>query len=487
MALSNPFKKILDGLRIEPHDYQISTELLGQISPDKISKELDLEKVGKSRGENDLPKTSSVALDDMETKINERIGQAKKEASDIVENEFFTYSSRISMLDFEGKFHEIKQSGPIAASELKSEIERGLGDMQIARRPLLRMEKEYKKFRAENQLDYRTAKIPNNLKLTVFYLVIVLIFLFETLSNGIFLGETSERGILGGIFQAFYFTFVNIASSFLLTYFGVRQLFHVNPGRKFFGFISLIALICVALIINLALAHVRELASAAEITLDGSSLNWTNDVVKNIINNPLGIADIKSWLLFGLGLCFSGLVMADFLYFNDVYPGYATVQRKLDYELENYQEEFNAALDELTDMKEDFHDTLTTLNSTLSTRFQELDQILANKERLTNIYLSHHEQLQRASDTLFSIYYAANDSTRKSKSPKRFDNKLPVVSNIKLSNQVLNAQEIKKLGKKIAVIKEYLDKQLKEIHDIYEDGMKKYKNLDDVNEAERDE
>ena len=74
MALSNPFKKILDGLRIDPHDYKISTELLGQISPDKISKELDLEKVGKSRGENDLPKTSSVALDDMETKINERIG-----------------------------------------------------------------------------------------------------------------------------------------------------------------------------------------------------------------------------------------------------------------------------------------------------------------------------------------------------------------------------------------------------------------------------
>ena len=141
------------------------------------------------------------------------------------------------------KFHEIKQSGPIAASEIKSEIERGLGDMQIARRPLLRMEKEYKKFREENQLEYRTAKIPNNLKLTVFYLVIVLIFLFETLSNGIFLGETSERGILGGIFQAFYFTFVNIASSFLLTYFGVRQLFHVNSGNKFFGFISLIALI----------------------------------------------------------------------------------------------------------------------------------------------------------------------------------------------------------------------------------------------------
>ena len=44
MALSNPFKKILDSLRIEPHDYKISTELLGQISPDKISRELELEK-----------------------------------------------------------------------------------------------------------------------------------------------------------------------------------------------------------------------------------------------------------------------------------------------------------------------------------------------------------------------------------------------------------------------------------------------------------
>ena len=52
-----------------------------------------------------------------------------------------------------------------------------------------------------------------------------------------------------------------------------------------------------------------------------------------------------------------------------------------------------------------------------------------------------------------------------------------------LLNRILSEEH----GKKIAVIKEYLDKQLKEIHDIYEDGMKKYKNLDDVNEAERDE
>jgi chromosome segregation ATPase len=156
-------------------------------------------------------------------------------------------------------------------------------------------------------------------------------------------------------------------------------------------------------------------------------------------------------------------------------------------ELANYQDAFNETVDDLQDKKDDFHETLDKLNQALSTRFKELSVILANKGRLTEMYASHNEQLQIASNHLYSIYYDSNRASRQTQPPKRFDKALPKITNIKLSNEVTNRREVDKLDKEIKSIQEYLRKQQLHITKIFETGIAKYKNLDTVSEGVRDE
>lgn len=492
MASINPFKKILDKLKVPPHDYKISTELLGQFRVDKVAKELNLESVGRRQGENDLPITSSAAPDSAENSIAERIGEATKKAHDIVENELFTYSSRISNLDFHSRINDIEQLCPIAATDLETEIGRGLTEMQPARRSLLSMEEEYKEFKKQNNLQKRTAKLHTGIKSVMFYMVIALVFFFETFSNGYFLKEaTLDGGIAGGIVFSFYFSVINIGFSYLLTYFGIRQLFHIKFLHKIYGFISLAALIGIAIILNLALAHFRDISIMNEFvdieTASKETFKVGGKVLERLRETPFDLSDLKSWLLFSLGMFFSALVSVDFLYFNDLYPGYAPVQKKLDIEMAKYQDAYNDTVDELQDKKDDFHENLDKLNQALSTRFKELSVILANKARLTEMYASHNEQLQIASNHLYSIYYDANRAARSTSPPKRFDKALPKIINIKLSNEVTNKREVDKLEKEIKSIQEYLKKQQVHITKIFETGIAQYKNMDIVSEGVRDE
>jgi hypothetical protein len=479
MAVSDPFKSVLESLRAPVHDYKINTELLGQLNPNTISKELNLESLGNSRGEEEQPTSASAVFDDIESQIAERIGAGKKQASEIIENELLTYSSRISNLDFEGRFFEIRQAGPKAISDFTTEIELGLNEMHIERRKLKDIEIESEHFRKINGLEFRTAKVPTDLEQVLRSMLIVILVIIETYFNGTFLAKGNELGLLGGVFEAAGFAILNVGFSIILTGLGIRQLIHKKFVRKLFGIVSLILFLVVTLTINVALAHYREVSSTL---LEGAG----TEVVSRMWANPLGLTEIESWELLGIGMLFALITSIDVLFFKDVYPSYSSVQQKLNVALSNYKQNFQESLEELEKKKELFHDTIMELNSALSKRYQELDVILANRQRLSAIYLAHHEQLQRTSDALYSIYYSANQSARKTPAPKRF-NKQSKVPAIKLSTELLKAGGVRKIEGKIDSTKKYLDEQMSEIHKAYDAGLKKYKNLDILFEEQASE
>ena len=105
------------------HDYKISTELFGQFDANKVAKELNLEKKGAAKGAEDKPAASSQIPDDVESQISERIESAKTQANEIAENQIQTYSDRISNLDFEGHFSELRQLGPIVINEIQNKTQ----------------------------------------------------------------------------------------------------------------------------------------------------------------------------------------------------------------------------------------------------------------------------------------------------------------------------------------------------------------------------
>ena len=87
--------------------------------------------------------------------------------------------------------------------------------------------------------------------------------------------------------------------------------------RKLFGFFALLCYLALLLVLNLSLAHYREV-SAALISDAG------REVLLRLKTAPLALVDFKSWLLFGLGVLCSLIAFADSFLIFDPYPGYGS-------------------------------------------------------------------------------------------------------------------------------------------------------------------
>jgi hypothetical protein len=156
---NSALSKLIEAFKTPQHDYKPNTEIFGQFDAEKVAKELNLEKVGAEKGTKNQPSHDSQIPDEIESQIQERIEAAKSTANDAAENQILTYNERISNLDFEGHFSELRQAGPLAISDIQAQIQRGLNEMNTRRRKLLDVEKEFLHFRSHNGLEYRTAKL----------------------------------------------------------------------------------------------------------------------------------------------------------------------------------------------------------------------------------------------------------------------------------------------------------------------------------------
>ena len=135
-------------------------------------------------------------------------------------------------------------------------------------------------------------------------------------------------------------------------------------------------------------------------------------------------------------------------------------------------------MSDLEEIKENYYETLRKIGDDLSVRQRELDKILAGRNKLSSLYASHHEQLQRSASALFSIYYEAKKASRTEPVPERF-NKGYLVSKMTLSSQgTYEPREAQNIKKRIKDAKDFLDQQMEKVHEEVSNGIEKYNNLD---------
>src|SRR5215471_19019133 len=312
--------RLLNGLKREQHDYRPSLEIFPALNIDKIAVDMALAAVAAERGARDEPASDSVACDDVESRIIERIEAEKHAAHGLLLDELRTYTERLTGLDFEGRFSAIRQAAPAAVSEFRAEAAQGRDELHGLRRHLSDLERESEAFRRRHDLN-RTARWASGGNLTVKVGVLLALFVFEVFLNGFFLAKGNELGYLGGASEAVTFATLNIGVAFLIAVVGVREINHRNPLRKVFGFAALLVYVVLLVAINLALAHYREV-SAALITDAG------REVLSRLQTAPLDLTDFKSWLLFGIGALCSLIAFGDSFLIFDPYPGYGALEKR---------------------------------------------------------------------------------------------------------------------------------------------------------------
>src|SRR6516225_6782418 len=132
--------RLVNGLRREQHDYRPSLEVFPVLNVDKIGSDMGLAQTGTRRGAGNEPSTGSSALDDIESRIIERIEAENNAAHGTLLDELRTFRERLSGLDFEGRFATIRQAAPAAVSEFRAEAAQGRDELHRLRRHLRDLE-----------------------------------------------------------------------------------------------------------------------------------------------------------------------------------------------------------------------------------------------------------------------------------------------------------------------------------------------------------
>jgi hypothetical protein len=302
--------------------------------------------------------------------------------------------------------------------------------------------------------------------------ILLALFVFEVFLNGFFLSKGSELGYLGGAVEAFTFALLNVVVSFLIAAAGVRQLNHRNYLRKLFGLVSFFCYVALAIGLNLALAHYRE-ASAALATDAG------REVLARLEADPLGVADLKSWLFFALGLLCSVIAFADAFLVYDPYPGYAPLEKRRAEAHDAYIRRKNDLIAQLLEIRDEAIEVLEEANRDLSVRRGEHDSILEGRARLVRLFAAHQSSLDRAANALLSVYREANKRDRTTPPPPRFAiafslEKFPV------EQALLETSAREDLRRSIAESQAMLASQVEAIHGEFERAFASYREIDEL-------
>ena len=466
MALKG-LKEFIKKLKTPVDGYDL-IDIFGQIDHEKIAKDLNLKEVGAEKGKHNLPAADSTIDDEIEFQIKEKIESAKLNAYLLAQDHIVTLNQRISNLDFESHFTELRQNSLLTISEIQTEIELGLNGMYTRRRKYLEAKKEFALFREINGLEHRTAKITTPFGKTLRVLIILIMVVVETYFNGIYLAKSNALGLFGGIIEAATFALLNIGYSIILTFFVIRQIVRKSFFWVLIGLIGILAWICVVFFINLGLAHYREVAATI---FEGAGA----DVLQRILANPFDLKEIKSWMLFAIGTLFATFTLVDVISFSDIYPGYTKRQTKWDEEEEEYKEAFILYTETFDDIKEEYIETLKEIGKAISIRERALDSIISSSGRLNNLYLFHIQHLQRISDLLFSRYYESNRATRTEREPVRFNERFIIEKSELEFDFLAKTNQIKQ---SISNAKEFLDEQIQQVLDEHKKAIGVLNNLE---------
>ena len=463
--------RLVNGLKREQHDYRPSLEVFPTLNIDKLARDMGLAAIGTDRGTREEPSSDSVAFDDMENRVIERIEAENNAAHGLLLDELRTYKERLAGLDFEGRFGTIRQAAPAAVSEFHAEAAQGRDELHRLRRQLRDLELERDDFRRRYRLR-RTARWASGGNLTVKVGVLLALFVFEVFLNGFFLAKGSELGYLGGAAEAVTFALLNVGVSFLIAAVGVREINHRNLLRKLFGLLSLVCYLALAIGLNLALAHYREVSGA--LVADAG-----REVLVRLHTKPLGIADLKSWLLFGLGILCSLIAFADAFLIFDPYPGYGALEKRRAEAHDAYIRQKNELIGRLLEIRDEAIEVLEEANRDLSLRRGEHDAILESRARLVRLFAAHQSHLGRAANTLLAVYREANKRPRKTAPPPRFSTVF-ALNSFPIEPAMLETSAREDLRRSIAESQTVLVRQVEAIHAEFEKAVASYREIDDL-------
>jgi hypothetical protein len=470
VALRETLDRLMEGVLKSPHIYESSLDSFPKLDIEKLLIRLDPKKRGATRGEQELPPEEPDALDEVEAEIVDFVENERVNAQSAAINQIQVYDERMAALDFDGRFTVVRSASAEAVAEFKVESLQGKDRLHSLRRKLTDLERERERFKQRHRLE-RTAHYPTSAAKFLKFGFLALLFVVETVINGAFLAKGNELGLLGGTIEALTFAALNIFGTALIGFFGIRWLFHRSLAAKFFGLMALLAFLAFSATLNLSLAHYREV-SGVFFEVAGT------EIIRRIAESPLALTDIKSWLFLGIGILFSIFSVMDVISLDDRYPGYGSLDRRLENARALYIEWKEHLLDRLRDIREDATTALSDASRDLGIRRSESEIIIDRRGTLVSQFRSHLSHLERVGARLLREYRSANQKARSTKFPSHFNTHHYEIDLSPVDALSKSANRLENLSQAIDEAQATLKEQIASIHSAYEAAAGEYAQLD---------
>ncbi len=338
----------------------------------------------------------------------------------------------------EGGLKAVAADGVGALRRLRREVDDGLSTLQPPdfesheRDVALGLDDRYSRIRydlrdlfkrrmiAERNLNYfrrslgvaRPARYPES---NIYHFgLLAFVIVLESIANAYFFAQASDLGLLGGILQAAVFSLVNVAWSFGLGLTAYRYLNAPGIGFRLLAVIGVAVHLAGALLINLAIAHYRDLIALSP---DGA----TFAVITQLKEAPFQLEAFESLMLFLIGSLIAGFAVWKGYNTDDPLPGYGPADRafsEVDAVCRETREQLLLEAEDALDAARDpIDDDLAAFEASVGAVKDRLELFGAIADGLKNAGGAY----QRLSTSLLKVYREENQAVRNDPAPAHFD------------------------------------------------------------------
>ena len=448
----------------------LHTNPFEKIATNKVAEELHIVEDSQRNARRGRPALDSAEddLDPTERKVIGLIESAQAQAQQVCESELKTYRDRLVALDFREQLSSIEIETAKQRAEFDQHVDKAIVELSREQQDLRRKKEDLQQFKDQNGLNREPQ--PRGWDDKIFNIgFIALLFLIETFGNASFLAKGNEFGLFGAYIEAVVISFVNLGIAFLLGIL-VTNFNHIHWSRKVVGIASAVVFIGLALFFNLMVAHYREITGTV---FDGGG----KLAIATFGENPLGLGDFQSWLLFLMGFLFAIISFIDGILWDDRYPGYAKCAHAFAKADEAYNALYQVCLKGLKKTSDEAVQALEDIKQNVLLAGRQHDSIIDDHRRLIKSFDDHLEHLEHAGNHLLKLYRDTNRAMRDGEAPERFKKPWRIVRtpiDTSLPKAMLTREEILEIT---SAAKIKIDNGVRELHNQYDMGSEELRPL----------
>ena len=320
--MTNAFQGVLAKLRDLREPVMPSMQAFPPLEVDQLTRELDLVAKAEAAGKRERPASDETAPDSTELDILADIERRARKGAEDYRSQLTLYEGRIRRALISGDQRVmIEAAGQNALADYLALTTDDLNHLHNDREELEGRARELRDFQVANGLR-RLPRVIESRERTTRIIFLAIVVILESILNGLFFAKGSEGGLIGGVSQALVLSLLNVGGAVLYALLGMPLLRHTGIGQRLVGLLATLAYIAWALLLNLVIAHFRDLfvVNEGQVAMDVLAARlWTA---------PLHLMEAQSWLLGILGVAASIVSLIDAAGLRDPYPGYGDLGRR---------------------------------------------------------------------------------------------------------------------------------------------------------------